>query len=139
MVSSSGSFDLGSLPSAQQNRRSRTAPFVNSHDTFRPELDATGNYTGWDTGNELGGHIDPFDPRIQAAYAVALAVDGSPTIFFEDLFDIGGTGRRWTHPPDDPGELPARGRLVNLVWCHPTLNFKHGAFRSGSSADDRVS
>jgi len=26
---------------------------------------------------------------------VATAMDGSPVIFFEDLFDIGGTGRRW--------------------------------------------
>ncbi|PYJ62499.1 MAG: hypothetical protein DME24_03630 [Verrucomicrobia bacterium] len=128
MVSSSGSLDLGSLPSAQQNRRSRTAPFVNSHDTFRPVLSANGNYIGWDTGNELGGHIDPFDPRIQAAYAVAMAVDGSPNIFFEDLFDVGGTGRRWTHHPENPTELPARDWLVNLLWCYQKLNFKDGAY-----------
>ncbi len=128
MVGSSGSFDLGSLPAAQQNRRSRTAPFVNNHDTFRPLLAADGNYSGWDTAHELGGHIDPFDPRIQAAYAVAMAVDGSPTIFFEDLFDIGGTGRRWTHHPDNPTELPTRDWLVYLIWCHQKLNFKEGAY-----------
>jgi alpha-amylase len=136
MASSSGSFDLGSLPSGQQNRRSRTAPFVNNHDTFRPTLSANGNYTGWDTANELGGHIDPFDPRIQAAYAVAIGVDGSPNIFFEDLFDIGSTGRRWTHHPDNPTELPARDWLVNLIWCHQKLNFKDGAYRIRWQAPD---
>src|SRR6266542_109928 len=56
MIGSSGSFDIGSLPAALQNRRGRAAPFVNNHDTFRPTLSATGNYTGWDTANELGGH-----------------------------------------------------------------------------------
>jgi alpha-amylase len=136
MIGSSGSFDLGSLPAALQTRRSRAAPFVNNHDTFRPTLSATGNYTGWDTANELGGHIDPFDARIQAAYAVAMAVDGSPTIFLEDLFDIGGTGRRWTHHPDNAGELPARDWLVNLIWCHQKLNFKDGAYRVRWSAPD---
>jgi alpha-amylase len=136
MVSSSGTFDLGSLPGAQQNRRSRTAPFVNNHDTFRPTFSATGNYSGWESGSELGGHIDPFDPRIQAAYAVAMAVDGSPTIFFEDLFDLGGTGRRWTHHPDNPDELPARDWLVNLIWCHQKLHFKDGAYRVRWQAPD---
>jgi alpha-amylase len=128
MVGASGSFDLRSLPSAQQNRRSRTSPFINSHDTVRPMLSPTGNYIGWDAANELGGHIDPFDPRVQAAYAVAMAMDGSPVIFFEDLFDIGGTGRRWTHRPDTPAELPARDWLTNLIWCHQKLNFKDGAY-----------
>ena len=136
MVAASGAFDLGSLPAAQQNRRSRTAPFVNNHDTFRPIPDATGNYAGWDTANELGGHVDPFDPRIQAAYAAAMAVDGSPNIFFEDLFDIGGTGRRWTHHPDNPAELPARDWLVNLIWCHQKLNFKDGAYRARAQTPD---
>jgi len=138
MVASAGPFDLGSLPSAQQNRRTRAAPFVNNHDTFRPKLSADGNYVGWDTANELGGHIDPFDPRIQAAYAVALAVDGSPTIFFEDLFDIGGTGRRLSHHPDNPNELPARDWLVNLIWCHQKLNFKEGAYRVRWQAQDLI-
>jgi hypothetical protein len=56
----------------------RTAPFVNNHDTFRPQLDATGNYTGWNSGQELAAHIDP---RLSAAYAVAFAVDGNPHLF----------------------------------------------------------
>ena len=136
MVSSLGSYNLGSIPAAQQSRRNRTAPYVNSHDTFRPILSASGNYIGWNTGNELGGHIDPFDPRIQAAYAVAMAVDGSPTIFFEDLFDIGGTGQRWTHDPQNASQLPARDWLVNLIWCHQKLNFKDGAYRMRWQASD---
>ncbi len=136
MVSSLGSYDLGSIPGAQQSRRNRTAPYVNSHDTFRPTLDASGNYTGWDTPNELGGHIDPFDPRIQAAYAIAMAVDGSPTVFFEDLFDLGSTGQRWTHAPQNAGQLPARSWLVNLIWCHQKLNFKNGAYRVRRQAAD---
>src|SRR5437762_14338177 len=44
MIGSSGSFDLGSLPDAQQMRRSRSVSFVNNHDTFRPTLRAAGNY-----------------------------------------------------------------------------------------------
>jgi alpha-amylase len=129
MVSSLGAYNLGSIPGAQQNRRNRTAPYVNSHDTFRPILSASGNYMGWDAANELGGHIDPSDPRIQAAYAITMAVDGSPTVFFEDLFDIGGSGQRWTHDPQSATQLPARDWLVNLVWCHQKLNFKDGAYR----------
>ncbi len=130
MVYSFGSYDIGSLPAAQQDRRNRTVPFVNSHDTFRPILDSNGNYVGWDTYNELGGgHIDPYEPRIEAAYAVALAVDGSPSIFFEDLFDIGSQGNRWNHHPDDVNELPTRNFLVNLIWCHQKLNFKDGAYK----------
>src|SRR5262249_35264290 len=99
-----------------------------SHAPVRPILSANGNYTGWDSGNELGGHIDPFDPRAEVAYAVAMAVDGSPTIFFEDLFDIGSTGKRWTHHPEDAAALPARDWLANLIWCHQQLNFKDGAY-----------
>ena len=136
MISLLGSYNLASIPGAQQSRRNRTAPYVNSHDTFRPILSAGGNYTGWDAGNELGGHIDPFDPRIQAAYAVSMAVDGSPTVFFEDLFDIGGTGQRWTHAPQNSIQLPARDWLVNLIWCHQKLNFKDGAYRVRWQAAD---
>ena len=85
----------------------RTVPFVNNHDTFRPQVAATGNYTGWNTGSELAPHIDPFDPRLSAAYAAALAVDGSPQIFFEDLFNIGNTGKRYSHQPTSTVDLPS--------------------------------
>ncbi len=137
MTGASGFYDLGSLPGAQQDRRTRTVPFVNNHDTFRPTVGATGNYTGWNTGNELGGgHIEPTDGRIQAAYAVAMAVDGSPQIFFEDLFDVGATGQRWTHDPKNAAQLPVREWLANLIWCHQKLNFKDGAYQVRWQAQD---
>lgn len=136
MTSGSGFFDLGSLPGAQQQRRNRTVPFVNSHDTFRPQLDSNGRYIGWDSGNELGGHIDPNDPRIQAATAVAFAVDGSPCVFFEDLFDLHSTGKRWTHSPTNETDLPVRDYLRNLIWCHQKLNFKDGAYKVRWQAQD---
>ncbi len=136
MVYGFDAYDLGSIPGAQQNRRNRTVPFVNSHDTFRPILDADGNYSDWDTGNEIGGHVDPREPRIEAAYAIAFAVDGSPSVFFEDLFDIGTNGNRWNHNPEDETELPARDFLVNLIWCHQKLNFKDGAYLVRWQAQD---
>ena len=137
MVYALGSYDMGTIPSAQQERRSRTVPFVNTHDTFRPILDENGNYTGWDTDNELaGGHIDPYEPRVQVAYAIAFAVDGSPSVYFEDLFDIGANGNRWNHHPDNPDELPMRDYLVNLIWCHQKLNFKDGAYKVRWQAQD---
>jgi len=137
MVYGFDNYDMGSLPGQQQNRRSRTVPFVNNHDTFRPIVDADGNYDQWDTDNELaGGHIDPREPRTPAAYAVAMAVDGSPEIFFEDLFDIGTTGMRYTHHPEDETELPARDFLKNLIWCHQKLNFKDGEYKVRWQAPD---
>ena len=137
MVYGFDSYDLSTIPGQQQDRRSRTVPFVNNHDTFRPIVDENGNYDQWDTYNELaGGHIDPREPRIQAAYAIAMAVDGSPSVFFEDLFDIGTTGMRWTHHPEDESELPARDFLVNLIWCHQKLNFKDGEYKVRWQAPD---
>lgn len=133
-----GNYDLSWIPGMQQNRRSRTVPFVNNHDTFRPIVDASGNYTAnWDTGNELcRPHVDPRDSRAPAAYAIAMAVDGSPQIFFEDLFDVGTTGKRYTHQPTSTTDLPTREYVVNLIWCHQKLNFKDGAYKVRSSAPD---
>lgn len=128
MIDGSGFFDMGSLPSAQEQRRTRAVSFVNSHDSFRPRLSPKGEYIGWDTDHEIGGHIDPNDPRIQAAYAVAFAVDGSPCVFFEDLFDLHSTQARWTHSPTNTTQLPARDYLQNLIWCHEALRFKEGAY-----------
>lgn len=137
MVSAGGSYDLGSLPGQQQANRYRTVPFVNNHDTFRPTKDSSGNYTGWDSGNELGGgHIDPFDPRLAAAYAVTFAVDGSPQVFFEDLFNIGGTGKRYSHLPTNTTDLPVRGEIANIIWCHQKLNFKKGSYKVRWQAPD---
>lgn len=145
LIQGNGAFNIGSLPSNQQGTRvvtingtavHRTVPFVNNHDTFRPTVDASGNYTGWDTGGELYPHIDPSDPRLSAAYAVALAVDGSPQIFFEDLFNIGTTGKRFTHNPRNATDLPTRSDIENLIWCHQNLHFKDGAYKVPYQAND---
>jgi len=137
MIGSGGSYNLGSLPGSQQGNRYRTVPFVNNHDTFRPIKDANGNYTGWDSGNELGGgHIDPSDGRISVAYAVACAVDGSPQIFFEDLFNVGTTSKRYTHLPTSTTNLPERDAIKNIIWCHQKLNFKTSAYKVRSQGQD---
>jgi alpha-amylase len=149
MVSAGGGYDLGQLPAQQQDQRvayystsntyvHRTAPFVNNHDTFRPKLDASGNYTGWNGGDELAAHIDPFDARLSAAYAVAFAVDGNPHIYFEDLFNLGGTGKRYTHTPTSTSDLPTRDDLVNLLWCHQHLGFKDGAYKVRGQQPDHL-
>jgi alpha-amylase len=140
MVYGMGNFNMASLPGAQQDQRvhyyaasntyvHRTVPFVNNHDTFRPQFNQTGNYSGWNTGSELSGHIEPNEPRLSAAYAVMLAMDGSPQLFFEDLFDIGYNGNRWTHDPKSATSLPVRSDVTNLIWCHQALNFKAGAYQ----------
>lgn len=137
MVSGGGAYNLSNIPGSQQSNRYRTMPFVNNHDTFRPLKDANGNYIGWDTGNELGGgHIDPFDIRLEAAYAIAFAVDGSPQVFFEDLFDIGGTGKRYSHSPTSLANLPVRDGVANIIWCHQKLNFKKGSYKVRHQAND---
>lgn len=147
MVLSNGSYNMQSIPGSQQSKRwydygtkrvYRSVTFVNSHDTYRPRLDSVGNFlkplgdnTGWDMGQELGGngaHIDPREPRLAAAYAVAFAVDANPCVYIEDLFDIGTTGRRWTHVPTSTTELPQRNNIVNIMQAHQRLDFKSGAY-----------
>jgi alpha-amylase len=139
IVSGGGFYDLGSVPGKQQGNRYRTVPFVNNHDTFRPASfnATTGDYASWNTGSELAPHIHPDDPRIQVAYAIALAVDGSPQIFFEDLFRI-NTTKRFTHRPTNTTDLQARDYLVNLIWCHQKLNFKAGAYKVRWQAQDAL-
>ena len=136
MIDGNGSFNIGTIPGYQQGNRYRTVPFVNNHDTFRPQKGPTGNYTGWDTGNEIGGHIDPFNVRLGAAYALAFAVDGSPQVFFEDLFNIGNTGKRYTHLPTSTVDLPVRDDVANVIWCHQKLNFKKGSYKVRWQAAD---
>ncbi len=128
MTQGAGFYNMASLPSAQQSNSQRTVPFVNNHDTFRPILNGVGNYVGWNGASELRAHVDPFDPRLITAYAAAFAIDGSPQIFFEDLFNVGGTGQRWTHHPENELELPHRERLANLIWCWKALNFADGNY-----------
>lgn len=147
MVLSGGNYNLQNLPGEQQDKRfmnysgqrvHRTVPFVNSHDTYRPNLDASGNFlkalgdaSGWNTGSELGGngqHIDPREPRLFAGYAAAFAVDGNPCVFFEDLFDIGTTGKRWSHLPSSTTDLPVREDIANIMRAHGKLGFKDGDY-----------
>jgi hypothetical protein len=154
MVSNGNNYDMRQIPGTQdaQSQRSinysginanvyRTVPFVNSHDTQRPILDASGNYSqplgivsGWDISNELGGngsnggHIDPRDPRLAASYAIISAVDGNPVFYIEDLFDIGTTGKRYSHLPTSTTDLPVRGDLQNLLQAQQKLGFKDGAY-----------
>jgi Domain of unknown function (DUF1939) len=114
----------------------RTVPFVNNHDTFRPTLTASGNYTGWNTGSELSPHIEPNEPRMVTAYAVIMAMDGNPQLFFEDVFDIGYNGNRYNHDPKSSTSLPMRDDLKNLVWCHQVLDFKSGAYQVPHASAD---
>ncbi|MFL6449149.1 MAG: alpha-amylase family glycosyl hydrolase [Bryobacteraceae bacterium] len=141
MVTTLGRFDMQSIPAAQQQARSRTVPFVNNHDTMRPILDVDGKYgnlgdaTAWDNGNELGGgHIDPREERLSGAYAIAFAVDGSPQVFFEDLFEIGSSGKRFSHLPTSEADLPVNNDLANIIWCHRNLRFKEGAYKVKTAA-----
>jgi alpha-amylase len=150
----SGSYDLANLPGLQQGKRTydyaspsarvhRTMPFVNSHDTYRPFLAATGNFlkplgdpTGWNTSQELGGngqHIDPREPRVAAAYAITMAMDGNPVVFFEDVFNIGETSKRWSHFPSNTTDLPLWNDIENLIKCHQKLAFKNGIYKVRSA------
>ncbi|HOY96285.1 MAG TPA: alpha-amylase family glycosyl hydrolase [Catalimonadaceae bacterium] len=152
MVLGTGAYNLQNMPGEQQDKRyynystqrvHRTVPFVNSHDTYRPRLDASGNFlkplgdaSGWDTGNEVGGngqHIDPREPRLYAAYATIFSVDGNPTVFFEDLFDIGTTGKRWSHLPSSTVDLPVREDIANIMRAHGKLQFKNGDYAVATS------
>ena len=128
IISGNGNFDLGTVPGYQQQNRGRTVPFVNNHDTFRPQLSATGNYTGLNTSQQLGPHIEPSNTRLSVVYAIALAVDGAPQVFLEDLFNLGYLGNRFNHSPTVDSTLPTRSDLENLVWCHQNLRFKEGAY-----------
>ncbi len=147
MVLSQGGYNMQLLPGEQQNKRyfdyatqrvHRTLPFVNSHDTYRPILSSNGNFskgigdaTGWNTGGELGGngqHIDPREPRLFSAYATIFALDGNPTVFFEDLFDVGTTGKRYSHLPNSAADLPIRQDIVNIILAHQRLSFKDGNY-----------
>ncbi|GAA3970644.1 alpha-amylase domain-containing protein [Hymenobacter antarcticus] len=148
MTQGNGFFNVGSLPGIQQDQRvayyagsntyvHRTVPFVNNHDTFRPQLNGSGNYIGWNTSSELAPHIDPFNTRLSIAYAVALAMDGAPQIFFEDLFNV-SNGQRYAHEATSTTSLPVRSDLENLIWCHQNLDFKNGAYKVRFQAPDHL-
>jgi alpha-amylase len=65
-------------------------------------------------------------------------MDGTPTVFFEDLFDIGTTSKRFTHLPTSTTDLPQRSDIANLVWCYQNLNFKGGSYLVRWQAADAV-
>jgi alpha-amylase len=119
LVEARGFFDMGSLPNFQQRERLRTAPFINSHDTWR------GPHHDSNSSNELFPTLNPDDPRADVAYAALFAVDGSPIVFYEDMIVNSGAERL----TQDPVAFPTRDYLVNLVWAHQKLNFKDGAYK----------
>lgn len=153
IIAGQGAYDLSNIPGEQQNERvfyypasntyvHRTLPFVNNHDTFRPILTSSGNYNGWNLGSQIGGHIEPNEPRLSLLYALTFAVDGTPMFFFEDLFDIGYNGNRFNHDPKDSAQLPVRSDLENIVWCHQNLDFASGPYlvrgHQGNTADHLI-
>lgn len=128
MVTGLGNFNLGTLVNFQQHNRLMTVPFVNNHDTYRPLYGMDGKDSAWNVNNELAPHIAKSEPRWAMAHAVILAVDGSPLIYFDDLFDIGSSGRRFNHLPADTSALKMNDDLYNLLWCHNNLHFKDGEY-----------
>lgn len=137
VVELGGFFDMGSLPNAQQKNRGKTSPFVNSHDTWHGRFwdsahsgsmshdDRDGDWRHA-AGKEIAPTIDPDNPRADVAYAAAFAVDGSPVVFYEDLFVNHDPATRFKA---DPKTHPERPYVENLVWCHQKLNFKDGAYK----------
>ena len=135
IIEAKGFFDMGSLPNYQQQNRFKTVPFINNHDTWRGAFwdsepgslshnDRSGDFR--QNGEEkVGPTIDPDNDRTDVSYAAAFSVDGSPTVFYEDLFVNYGPDRFKA----DPSSIQTRGYLVNLVWAHQKLNFKDGAYK----------
>jgi alpha-amylase len=109
MVLSGGYFDVGNLPSQQQQNRFKTVPFVSNHDT---------------ADNRIGPQLDPDNLRVPLAYAVAMTVDGSPQLYYEDLFR---NVAPWV-TSTTASEIPTRPWLENLIWCHQKLAFKSGDY-----------
>jgi len=133
IVDAGGFFDMGKLPNYQQNNRLKTSPFINNHDTWRgyfwdsnPGSDHHDDRDGDFRKNEkeLAPTIDPDNPRADVAYAAAFAVDGSPVVYYEDLFINYGPDRNEA----DPETLGARSYVANLIWTHQKLDFKDGAY-----------
>jgi alpha-amylase len=109
LVTTGGFYNVGNLPSLQQQNRVKTVPFVNNHDNY---------------DNHISPYIDPDDPRTRLAYAVAITVDGSPQFFYADLFQNVLPWRDNTTAE----AIPSRGWVENLVWCHQKLAFKSGDY-----------
>jgi hypothetical protein len=82
----------------------------------------------WNTGQQLGSHIEPNDSRLSVVYAIVFAVEGAPMVYFEDLFNIGYNSNRYGHIPTDTLDLPMRSDLVNIIWCRQNLHFANGSY-----------
>jgi len=104
-----GFFDVGNLPGQQQQNRFKTVPFVSNHDT---------------ADNTIGPQLDPDNPRVPLAYAVAMTVDGSPQLYYEDLFR---NVAPWI-TSTTASAIPTRPWVENLIWCHQKLAFKSGDY-----------
>ena len=57
------------------------------------------------------------------------AMDGNPQVFFEDLFNIANTGKRFTHQPENTTDLPGNSDIANIMLAHGALNFKGGDYK----------
>lgn len=135
LVDGGGFFDMGSLPDKQQKNRLKSSPFLNNHDTWKGAFwdsadtsstrhdDRNGDWR--QNGSEILPTIDPDNPEAKVAYAAAFAVDGSPTIYYEDLFVNYGPDRFKA----DPAKINVRDYLTNIIWAHQKLDFKDGAYR----------
>jgi alpha-amylase len=131
LVAARGFFDMGSLPNLQQRNRFKTVPFVNNHDTWRGVFsDSSGNgrsdHSGdAKNGDELFTTINPDGDWAKVAHAAMFAIDGSPQVYYEDLFVNSGDDRKKA----DPDVIKTRSYIENLVWCHQKLDFKEGAYK----------
>lgn len=155
-------FDMRSLPGSQQANRLKTSPFVNNHDTWRGRYwdsadkdsdrhdDRSGDFGKIDSDHfpELLPTVDIDLARTRVAYAFALAVDGAPVVFYEDLLVNHRLVRdRDPLPADDPGRLvdPDRDdgttrykadprRVIERAWLRDlirarrVLNFQAGEY-----------
>jgi len=148
LANNMGSYDLTLLPGEQSNQRYHELPdgtkihrsgnFVNSHMTFRPYYNNAGDYNGWDTSSEISPHVEPSNPWRIPAYAAAIAMDGNPIIYFEDLFNLGYLGNRFNHVPSNLATVPIYDDMINLIWCHQNLGFKEGDYRVADSSPDHL-
>lgn len=148
LANSMGSYDLTQLPGEQGAQRyhevadgtkiHRSGNFVNSHMTFRPYYNGVGDYNGWDTASEVSPHVEPGNPWMIPAYAAAIAMDGNPIIYFEDIFNLGYLGNRFNHVPTNQSTLPINDDIINLIWCHQNLGFKNGDYRVADSSPDHL-
>jgi alpha-amylase len=109
LVASNGFYNVGNLPSLQQQDHFKRVPFVNNHDN---------------EDSQVGTYINPDNPRTPLAYAVAITVDGSPQFYYGDLFQNFVPWRNST----SAASVPTRPYIENLVWCHQKLTFKSGDY-----------